>query len=85
MIAATWPGSMRLKIKARFIEPMLLQRAEKVPLDGVWRYELNLDGFRAIAFETGGRVYLRSRNDKDFIATYPVVAHALTAIPDELS
>jgi bifunctional non-homologous end joining protein LigD len=55
-----------LKTKARFIEPMLLQRTEKLPQGELWMYELKLDGFRAEAIKTGGRVHLRSRNDKDF-------------------
>jgi len=57
-----------VKTKARFIEPMLLQRTEKLSEGGVWSYELKLDGFRAVAFKTAGRVHLRSRNDKDFNA-----------------
>ena len=42
-----------------------------------------LDGFRAEAIKTGGRVYLRSRNDKDFNAKYPAIVQALAGIPDE--
>jgi len=53
---------------ARFIEPMLLERAEMLPQGGAWQNELKLDGFRAVAFKTGGRIHLRSRNDKDFNA-----------------
>ena len=71
------------KLKARFIEPMLLEPAANLPEGGAWVYELKLDGFRAVAFKTGGRIYLRSRNDKDFNARYPAIAQALTAIPDE--
>jgi ATP-dependent DNA ligase len=71
------------KIRARFIEPMLLERAEKLPQGGPWQYELKLDGFRAVAFKTGGRIHLRSRNDKDFNARYPAIVHALAAMPDE--
>jgi ATP-dependent DNA ligase len=71
------------KIKARFIEPMLLQCTEKLSEGGVWASELKLDGFRAVAFKTSGRVYLRSRNDKDFNARYPAVVQALVAMSDE--
>jgi ATP-dependent DNA ligase len=39
-------------VKARFIEPMLLQRAEKLSEDSVWSYELKLDGYRAEAIKT---------------------------------
>jgi hypothetical protein len=55
-------------IKARFIQPMLLLGAEKLPEGATWVYEL--DGFRAQAIKTG-RVHLRSRNDKDFNLSTP--------------
>jgi ATP-dependent DNA ligase len=38
-----------LKIKASFIEPILLQRTEELPQSGMWAFELKLDGFRAEA------------------------------------
>jgi ATP-dependent DNA ligase len=47
------------KTKARFIEPMLLARAEKLPQGGAWQCELKLDGFRAVALKTGGRIHTR--------------------------
>jgi ATP-dependent DNA ligase len=72
-----------LKSRARFIEPMLLQRTEKLPEGASWLYELKLDGFRAEAIKSGGRLQLRSRNDKDFNARYPAIAQALAAMPDE--
>ena len=62
---------------------MLLQRAEKLPEDGIWLYELKLDGFRAEAIKSGGRVRFTSRNDRDFNAKYPAIVHALHAMPDE--
>jgi len=71
------------KIEARFVEPMLLLSAEKLPEGGSWSYELKLAGFRAVAIKTGGRVRLRSRNDKDFAPKYSAIALALTAMPDE--
>jgi DNA ligase D-like protein (predicted ligase) len=70
------------KIKAEFVEPMLLLRTEKLPDGAAWLYEL-LDGFRAEGIKSGGRVHLRSRNDKDFNAKYPAIVQALAAMPDE--
>jgi hypothetical protein len=64
--------------KAHFIEPMLLLRTDKLPEGTNWEYEL--DGYRAIAFKSGGRVHLRSRNDKDFNGRYPAIVKALSAI-----
>src|SRR5215510_8791897 len=71
-------------IKAGFIEPMLLLRSDTLPDDaGRWQYELKFDGYRAIAFKTGGKVYLRSRNDNDFSRRYPAVVGGLAKLPDE--
>jgi bifunctional non-homologous end joining protein LigD len=44
---------------------------------------LKLDGYRALAFKTRGRVELRSRNNKDFASRYPSIADALQKISDE--
>jgi bifunctional non-homologous end joining protein LigD len=49
----------------------------------VWQYQLKLDGYRAIAFKTAGKLYLRSRNNKDFAERYPAVIAALAKLPDE--
>jgi bifunctional non-homologous end joining protein LigD len=61
------------KIKAHFVDPMLLQRTEKLPQGGSIAYEVKLDGYRAEAIKSGGRVNLRSRNDKAFNAKYPAI------------
>jgi DNA ligase D-like protein (predicted ligase) len=71
-------------VKAKFIEPMLLLRTEKLPEGADWQYELKLDGYRAIAIKTaGGKIHLRSRNDNDFNARYPGIVKALSTMPDE--
>ena len=72
------------RTKARFVEPMLLLRTEALPDDPErWAYQLKFDGYRAIAFKTGGGVQLRSRNDHDFGLRHPEVAKGLAGIPDE--
>jgi ATP-dependent DNA ligase len=71
------------KTKAAFIKPMLLLQTERLPEGGKWAYELKLDGYRALAIKTGGKVHLRSRNDNDFNLRYPAVVQALGALPDE--
>lgn len=70
-------------IKARFLEPMLLQPTSTLPEGDAWAYELKLDGYRAIALKTNGVVHLRSRNNKDFNRRYPTVVAALSGLPDE--
>ncbi len=69
-------------IKARFIEPMLLQRTEVLPEGPDWLYEIKLDGYRALTIKNNGAVALRSRNDNDFSRRYPAIVKALAAIPD---
>jgi ATP-dependent DNA ligase len=35
-----------------------------------WLYEIKLDGYRALAIKTSGKLHLRSRNDSDFTSRY---------------
>lgn len=72
------------RVKAGFVEPMLLVRVETLPDDAArWEYQLKFDGYRAIAFKTGGRLHLRSRNDNDFTMRYPAVVRGLANMPDD--
>jgi bifunctional non-homologous end joining protein LigD len=71
------------KVQAKFIDPMLLLRTEKLPEGDGLLFELKLDGYRAVAFKSGGKVHLRSRNNKDFSTRYAAIAKALAAMPDE--
>lgn len=45
--------------------------------------ELKLDGYRAVAIKSGGKVHLRSRNGNDFNGRYPGIVRALAGMPDE--
>jgi ATP-dependent DNA ligase len=42
-----------------------------------------LDGYRALAFKTGDKVHLRSRNDNAFNGRYPGLVKVLATMPDE--
>ena len=72
-----------VKTKARFIEPMLLMRTEKLPQGPDWLYEIKLDGYRILAMKSEGKVQLRSRNDNDFTVRYAQIASALHRLPNE--
>ena len=70
--------------KARFIEPMLLLKTDKLPDDPAnWLVELKGDGYRAIAFKSSGKIHPRSRNDNDFALRYAAIVKALAKLPDE--
>src|SRR5690348_11633432 len=71
------------RAKVRFIDPMLLLKTEKLPESQDVIYELKLDGYRAIAYKSGGKVCLRSRNDNDFASRYPSITKALHTMPDD--
>src|SRR5688572_27831866 len=75
---------MAVKVKGRFIDPMLLLRTDALPNEGSrWQYQLKFDGYRAIAFKTDGKIHLRSRNDNDFNIRYSGVLKGLAKLPDE--
>jgi bifunctional non-homologous end joining protein LigD len=62
------------KIKAGFVEPMLLLRSSELPDDDGWLKELKFDGYRALGIKASGKVELRSRNDNDFSGRYAAIA-----------
>src|SRR5580698_8429529 len=74
---------LKKQTRARFIEPMLLLRTEKLPEGFEWQTELKLDGYRALAFKTGCKVHLSSRNGNDINGRYPGLVKALATMPDE--
>jgi ATP-dependent DNA ligase len=69
--------------KALFFEPMLCETAEQPPEGAEWRYELKLDGYRAIGFKIEGQAQLWSRNGKDFVRRFPEVAKAIASLPED--
>jgi bifunctional non-homologous end joining protein LigD len=66
-----------------FIDPMLLLGTDRLPAGDQWSYEIKLDGYRALAIKSGGKVQLRSRNNNDFNTRNPAIVDALAPLPDE--
>ncbi len=54
--------------------PMLATLVEDVPRGGEWLFEVKWDGYRALAYVSGGDVTLKSRKGNDFTSRFEVVA-----------
>jgi ATP-dependent DNA ligase len=61
-------------------EPMLCQWAERPPEGPEWRYELKLDGFRAIGRKSGRSAQLWSRILPDSTRRFPGVVKGITEL-----
>jgi bifunctional non-homologous end joining protein LigD len=64
-----------------FVPPMQAKLVDRVPVGGQWRYELKLDGYRALAVKTATGVKLISRNAKELSRDYPKIVEAVRLLP----
>ena len=65
------------------IEPMLARPADALPQGEGWLFEPKWDGFRAIAFRDGPRLYLQSRDLRPLDRYFPdLAAPLLAALPE---
>jgi ATP-dependent DNA ligase len=64
-----------------FVEPMAAASVTELPNGDQWIYEVKWDGYRGLILKDGGRVQVRSRNNKDFALKYPGVADAACRLP----
>jgi bifunctional non-homologous end joining protein LigD len=55
----------------------------KLPDGPNWVYEIKLDGYRALAVKSGGKLNLFSRRRNSFNGQYPLVFEALADLPDD--
>ncbi len=61
------------------IEPMLAKIATALPSGDEWLFEPKWDGFRALVFRAGERVYIQSRDLKPLDRYFPELADSLRA------
>ena len=54
----------------------------KLPDGSQWVYEIKLDGYRAIAVKSAGKLNLLSRRKNSFNSQYPLVFESLAELPD---
>src|SRR5438105_7450290 len=64
-------------------EPMLCESAERPPEGQEWRYELKLDGFRAIGRKSGRSTQHWSRNQKDVTRRFPDIVKGIGGLPND--
>jgi len=68
--------------EAAFVEPMECLAVPKLPHGSQWAYEIKLDGYRAVAVKSVGRLNLFSRRQNSFNRQYPLVFEVLRDLPD---
>jgi len=68
------------------LPPMIAVTATGLPTSrpGGWSFEPKFDGFRCLAFASGGRVKLQSKQCRSLQRYFPEVVEAITALDTEL-
>jgi bifunctional non-homologous end joining protein LigD len=66
---------------AVFIAPMECLAVTKLPDGPEWTFEIKLDGYRAVAVNSNGKLSLFSKNRKSFTRQYPYLIETLCDLP----
>jgi len=61
--------------------PMEARLVDELPADPGWRFEPKWDGFRCLAFRSGGEVELKAKSGKPLGRYFPDMVAALKALP----
>jgi bifunctional non-homologous end joining protein LigD len=70
------------KREVGFIVPMECLAVTRLPDGPEWLYEIKLDGYRAVAINSRGKISLFSKNQKSFNRQYPYVTEVLCDLPE---
>lgn len=73
---AAGPGRVPVPLS---IEPMEARLVDRLPDGDGWQFEPKWDGFRCLAFKSGGKVELRAKSGKPLTRYFPELADALAA------
>ncbi len=80
------PAAIPLARRAPFpsnLPPQLCTPAEHAPGGEGWVHEVKFDGYRFLAYISGGSARLITRGGKDWTAKFPGIAHELAQLPVE--
>jgi len=69
------------RTQASFVEPMDCLSVSKLPVGLGWIWEIKLDGYRALAVNSGSGVTLLSRRRKSLNRQFPNIVEALADLP----
>jgi bifunctional non-homologous end joining protein LigD len=79
------PSELRRRVRAEQslprYEPCLPRPAKQPPAGPGWIHEIKHDGFRIIAYRSGGRVQLMTRAENNFASRFPLITAAIAALP----
>lgn len=78
------PTPAKRKKMPHFIPPMLATLIDKPFTDDNWLFEIKWDGFRALAFVDGDKVFIKSRSNQILNQRFPDIIHDLEKMTEQV-